>query len=138
MKRLLLFVSAVLFAFAPAQAKPDVQQFLGQLLAVGEQAAQQIDALPSPVEAITTQFNTLKEAYKEEGRAYARELGDMMVERAMTNKKVNRTLDSVRALCWGVVAYITVVSLLLFGMMLRIQSLLGKMQKIQKMQEKKE
>lgn len=130
MNRRLLLLAAAFLTLFPAQAKPDMQQILGQLAAAGAQAVQQADAaVPSPIEALKGQFNELKEAYKEEGRAYARELGDTMMERAMANKKVDRTLDSVRALCWGVVAYITVVSLLLFSMMLRIQALLGKIKK---------
>lgn len=124
-----LFVTFSALALLPqAEAKPDFNAILGRLTEVGVQAVQQADeAITSPMDIIRQELNEVKEAYKEEGRAYARELGDTMMERAMANKKVDRTLDSVRALCWGVVAYITVVSLLLFGMMLRIQSLLGKL-----------
>ena len=125
---------ALLFALcvAPTEAKPDMGKILDRLAETGAQVMQQADeALPSPVDALKQELSDLKESYKEEGRAYARELGDTMMERAMANKKVDQTLDSVRALCWGVVAYITVVSLLLFGMMLRIQGLLKKAEKRQ-------
>lgn len=126
---------ALLFALcaAPAPAKPDMGKIFDRLAETGAQVMQQADeALPSPVDALKQELNALKESYKEEGRAYARELGDTMMERAMANKKVDQTLDSVRALCWGVVAYITVVSLLLFAMMLRIQALLKQAEKRQR------
>ncbi|MCQ2364286.1 MAG: hypothetical protein MJ051_01865 [Akkermansia sp.] len=121
---------------SPAPAKPDMGKILDRLADAGAQVVQQADELPSPIAAVKQELSAIKEAYKEEGRAYARELGDIMMERAMANKKVDRTLDSVRALCWGVVAYITVISLLLFAMMLRIQSLLKKAEKRQDEQER--
>lgn len=130
---------ALLFALsaAPAAAKPDMGKIFNRIAETGAQVMQQADEnLPSPIDALKQQLDEVKESYKEEGRAYARELGDTMMERAMANKKVDRALDSVRALCWGVVAYITVVSLLLFGMMLRIQSLLAKAEKRQRREEK--
>lgn len=128
MNKALFVTFSALALLPPAEAKPDFNAILGRLTEAGVQAVQQADeAIASPMDIIRQELNEVKEAYKEEGRAYARELGDTMMERAMANKKVDKTLDSVRALCWGVVAYITVVSLLLFGMMLRIQSLLGKM-----------
>lgn len=128
-----LFVALSALALLPTvEAKPDFNAILGRLTEAGVQAVQQADeSITSPMDIIRQELNEVKEAYKEEGRAYARELGDTMMERAMANKKVDKTLDSVRALCWGVVAYITVVSLLLFGMMLRIQSLLGKLKEKQ-------
>lgn len=132
-----------------AQAKPDIDRLLGGLVEAGNRALQAHTApadtnapadtastadetdkaftFRNPLEALQENLSALKETYKEEGRAYARELGDIMVERVMSDKKVDNTLDSVRALCWGVVIYITIISLLLFGMMLRINTLLARL-----------
>lgn len=131
MKKNLLFLSAALLLTLPtAEAKPDINKFLGKLSEAGVQITPADgENGVSPLTAIQTQINGLKESYKEEGRAYARELGDIMMERAMANKKVDKAVESVRALCWSVVLYITLISLVLFGMMLRINSLLGKMRK---------
>lgn len=128
MKKILSLLLAALLCLTAAQAKTDVNKILGRLADVGVQAVQQADLSGlTPLEAVQAELNGIKESYKQEGRAYAKELGDIMMERALANKKVDRTLDSVRALCWGVVAYITVISFLLFGMMLRINALLGQL-----------
>lgn len=115
MQRILILLFSFFLILPISEGKDDLNKFLGRLADAGSQVAQKAD--------------DLKEAYKAEGRAYARELGDIMMERAMANEKVNQTLDSVRTLCWGVVIYITLVSFLLFGMMLRINALLGKLRK---------
>lgn len=149
--RLALLPLLALCLLPAAQAKPDVDRLLGGLMEAGNRALQAHTApadtaapadaantadeadkaftFRNPLEALQENLSALKETYKEEGRAYARELGDIMVERVMSDKKVDNTLDSVRALCWGVVIYITLISLLLFGMMLRINSLLTQMKK---------
>lgn len=128
MKKLLLPFVLALVLLPAVQAKPDVNKILGRLADAGVQAVQQADLTGlSPLGAVQEELTAIKESYKQEGRAYARELGDIMMERAMANKKVDRAVDSVRALCWGVVAYITVISFLLFGMMLRINALLGQL-----------
>ncbi len=56
-----------------------------------------------------------KEQYKEEGRAYARELGDMVVERVVQDPDINSTITSLRILCWFVVGYLTLVTLIMLG-----------------------
>ena len=71
--------------------------------------------------------DSLLEAYKEEGREYAREVGDVITQRMLENEKVNSTLDSVRYLCWGVVAYLTVVSLLMLLLLLRLRVLYARL-----------
>lgn len=130
MKKLLVFLLTATCLLPAAQAKPDFNKILGKLAEAGEQVAQQADPSEfSPFASVKAELAEMKESYKEEGRAYARELGDIMMERAMANKKVDKAVDSVRALCWGVVLYITVVAFLLFGMMLRINALLGQIRK---------
>lgn len=129
MKKCLTLLCGTLLLFPAASAAPDVHGFVDFFKNAGAQAGQYAkENFPDPFIEIRKELNDMKEAYKEEGRAYARELGDTMMERAMANKKVDQTLNSVRVLCWGVVAYITVVSLLLFGMMLHIHALLRKLQ----------
>lgn len=124
---LLILLSALVFTLPAAEAKPDFNKIIGKLSEAGVQLSPQGDGNGiSPLAAIQEELVGIKEGYKEEGRAYARELGDIMMERAMANKKVDNAVDSVRALCWGVVLYITLISILLFGMMLRINALLGK------------
>lgn len=59
--------------------------------------------------------------YKEEGRAYTRELAAIISERVLEHSKVASTLHSVRMLCWGVVIYLTVISLLIFYMLWRMK-----------------
>lgn len=130
MKNILTLLLSAALLLPTARAKPDLNKILGKLSDAGVQVVQQADAAElSPFAAVQAQLDDIKESYKAEGRAYARELGDIMMERAMANKKVDKAVDSVRALCWGVVLYITVVSFLLFGMMLRINALLGQMRK---------
>ena len=51
--------------------------------------------------------------FKEEGRAYAKELSDQFVERVREDEKISRALFSVQALCWCVIAYLTLVTLLM-------------------------
>lgn len=51
--------------------------------------------------------------FKAEGRAYAKELGDQFVERVREDEKISRALFSVQALCWAVIAYLTLVTLLM-------------------------
>lgn len=51
--------------------------------------------------------------FKEEGRAYAKELSDQFVERVREDEKISRALFSVQVLCWCVIAYLTLVTLLM-------------------------
>ncbi len=56
-----------------------------------------------------------KEEYKEEGRQYAGELGDLLVTRVVQDPEINHTITSLRTLCWAVVAYLTLVTLIMLG-----------------------
>ncbi len=133
MNKLLSLLLALILLLPSADAKPDFNKILGKLADAGAQVAQQADdgAAFAPLAVVQAQLDDIKETYKAEGRAYARELGDIMMERAMANKKVDKAVDSVRALCWGVVIYITIISFLLFGMMLRINAMLGQIKKVE-------
>lgn len=60
--------------------------------------------------------------YKDEGREYARELANIITEKIVNHEKVASVLDSVRMLCWGVVIYLTIISILIFAMLWRMKS----------------
>lgn len=61
--------------------------------------------------------------YKDEGREYARELANIITEKIVNHEKVASVLDSVRMLCWGVVIYLTIISMLIFAMLWRMKSI---------------
>ncbi|MEE1266898.1 MAG: hypothetical protein UHH87_11480, partial [Akkermansia sp.] len=67
--------------------------------------------------------DAVMESYKEEGREYAREVGDIITQRIMEDKKINSTLDSMRLFCWAVILYLTVVTLVVIYMLLRLRVL---------------
>lgn len=134
MKRIILLL-VMLAALLPVQAaKIDTQQLLGGLLNLGGQLAvehtqsqQQNNGQTSFGDKLVLTLrgatDSLLESYKAEGREYAREVGDVITQRMLENEKVNNTLDSVRYLCWGVVAYLTVVTLLMLVLLLRLRVL---------------
>lgn len=137
MKRF-LFSIILLAGLLPTQAKTDTRQLLGGLLNLGGQLVQE-HIQPQQDSAQNTSFgdklvltlrgatDTLLESYKEEGREYAREVGDVITQRMLENEKVNNTLDSVRYLCWGVVGYLTVVTLLMLLLLLRLRVLYARL-----------
>ena len=59
--------------------------------------------------------------YKDEGKEYARELANIIMERIVNHEKISGVLDSVRMLCWGVVIYLTIISILIFAMLWRMK-----------------
>lgn len=59
--------------------------------------------------------------YKDEGKEYARELANIITERIVNHEKIAAVLDSVRMLCWGVVIYLTIISILIFAMLWRMK-----------------
>lgn len=61
------------------------------------------------------------EEYKAEGRAYTRELANIITERIINHEKVASTLHSIWMLCWGVVIYLSVITLLIFYMLWRMK-----------------
>ncbi len=133
MKRILLLL-IILLTMLPVQGKSDFEQILGGLI-------QSVTSSPQPttpqqkshsmgdhlVLTLRGATDSLLEAYKEEGREYAREVGDVITQRMLENEKINSTLDSVRYLCWGVIAYLTVVSLLVLLFLLRLRVLYARL-----------
>ena len=129
-----LLILAFLVSILPAQAKADAGRLLDGLLNLGsqvtaehaqpQQAPQQnttsIDKLVLTLRGAT---DSLLESYKAEGREYAHEVGDIITQRMLKNPEVNNTLASVRSLCWGVVVYLTIVTILILVLLLRLRAL---------------
>lgn len=70
--------------------------------------------------------DVLLESYKEEGREYAKEVGDIITQRIVEDKKINDTLSSMRIFCWAVVIYLTLVTILIIFLLLRLRVLYAK------------
>lgn len=151
MKRWVLFLMLTELLGQPTQAAK-ADDLLRGLLQAGTQAVQ--EALPTETSAATpaptapttppqgspdllsallgdmqAQSRAYLDQLKEEGRQYAREVGKTVVAEIKKDKEVESTLHSLRLLCWGVVAYITLMSLLIFGMLCRINALLRRLQR---------
>lgn len=134
MKKLFLIIMALVWVL-PVQARVDAGELLGGLLQIVAEP-QPAQATPAgPVQKKEPTFgeqmvltlrgatDALLEAYKEEGREYAKEVGDIITTRIMEDKKINDTLDSMRIFCWAVIIYLTVVTLIVLYMLLRLRVL---------------
>lgn len=62
-----------------------------------------------------------KEQYKQEGREYARELGDIIVERVHEDPQIRSSIYSLQMLCWGVIGYLTLVTIIMLGCLLHLK-----------------
>lgn len=129
MKRFFLILLA-LVSLLPVQAKVDAGQLLGgliQIVSEPQPAAPEQTKEPGLGEQIMLTLrgatDAVMESYKEEGREYAREVGDIITQRIMEDKKINSTLDSMRLFCWAVILYLTVVTLVVIYMLLRLRVL---------------
>ncbi len=76
-------------------------------------------SLKPALDGLITEY---KEQYKEEGRAYAREVGDIVVERVVRDPEINSTITSLRTLCWFVVGYLTLVTLIMLGCLVYLKN----------------
>lgn len=83
----------------------------GSVDGLGEKPLSQVLA-EAAKNAMDTLINEYKEQYKQEGREYAREVGDKIVGRVLKDPKIEGTIYSLQALCWGVIAYLTLVTLI--------------------------
>ena len=133
MKRFFLILMA-LVCLLPVQAKVDAGQLLGgliQMVSEPQQATSAPGTPPAKEPGIGEQImltlrgatDAVVESYKEEGREYAGEVGDIITQRIMEDKKINSTLDSMRIFCWAVIIYLTVVTLVVVYMLLRLRVL---------------
>ncbi len=60
-------------------------------------------------------LESLLEEYKEQGRIYAGELGDIVVERVRKDPEIHSTITSLRVLSWSVIAYLTLVTIIMLA-----------------------
>lgn len=134
MKRFFLILLALVFVLPVVEAKIDANQLIGGLLnAIHEPQTQAPAQSPQKQDAgdfgdsMTRMARVasapLIDTFKEEGRAYAREVGDIITERILDSRKISDTLDSMRIFCWAVILYLTVVTLVVIYMLLRLRVL---------------
>ena len=142
MKYFLTLLLALLSIQPTAEAKNNADQLLGGLLQVITEPQQETTAQASPQRQNEPSFgeqlaliaSAATEGFKEEGRKYARELGDIVTQQIKEDKKINETLDSLRIFCWAVVAYLTIVTALVIYLLLRLRVLHSRlMQAVQKL-----
>lgn len=125
--RSLMLLLAATWAVLPLfAAHDDARALISGLLNAG---AEMVD---STAEKGGAYLNELKESYKAEGKEYAKELGDTVVQRIVQDKKINAALTSVQHLCYAVIAYLTAVTVLIIFLFCRIRSMLLQMRKEQR------
>ncbi len=72
-------------------------------------------------QALDVLLDEYKEQYKAEGRAYAQELGDKMLERVREDPKISSSITTVQVLCWCVIAYLTLVTIVMLFCLLHLK-----------------
>lgn len=139
MKKIFLLLMALVWLL-PVHAKVDAGELLGGLLQIvaEPQPAPGTPAAPAQkkkepsvgeqmVLTLRGATDSLLDAYKEEGREYAKEVGDIIAQRILEEKKINDTLDSMRLFCWAVIIYLTIVTLIVLYMLLRLRVLYARL-----------
>lgn len=64
-------------------------------------------------ELLGGKVSSMKDHIKAEGKGYARQFGDVVAQRILADPRVNAALQMIKMLAWGLVAYLTVVTLAL-------------------------
>ena len=105
----------MLQAFVSRSAEEMGNETLGNWLA---------HALKDAVDVLLVEY---KEQYKAEGRAYAKELGDKMLERVRNDPKISSSITTLQVLCWCVIAYLTLVTLIMLFSLLRLRRANGRL-----------
>lgn len=117
------------------RAKSMLAVFLDHAMTPGTDpmAGRVAHALKDSVDILLQEY---KEEYKEEGRAYARELGDIIVARVQENPNIQSSIHSIQLLCWAVIAYLTLVTIVMLFSLLHLKrinsQLLRSVQDLQK------
>ena len=164
MKRILIILLAVVMCL-PVRADSDGKQVLGNLFRAGMQAVQNTlkheqedkeepgeakgSSSDSPeafsrvlIDSLEKSFSGIKERYKKEGRSYARELGDIVAERIVRSSRVQSVLFTLRMICWAVIAYLILVTILLLVSLQRLRAndrrILELLREIRQKEEKEE
>ena len=115
-------------AATPETQEPNTMEKLGKSVGV------LVQGMTDPAYLAKTLGAALKETteltlrdylnrYKDEGREYAREMANIITEKIVNHERVSSVLDSIRMLCWGVVVYLTIISILIFIMLWRMKSI---------------
>ena len=83
-------------------------------VAATEVAAEEELTLVKVVEnALGPSFQEIKEHYKEQGRGYARQLGDVIADRVLADRRVHKALVVLEVLAGVLIAYLTFVTVLI-------------------------
>ena len=141
MKKILICLLCLFSLLPTADARIDANQLLGGLMQIISEPQQdsqpQKQDAPGFSEQLALIASAATEGFKEEGRKYARELGDIVTQQIKEDKKINQTLDSLRIFCWAVVAYLTIVTAIVIYLLLRLRVLHSRlMQAISEVKEK--
>ena len=136
-KRIILTLICLISLLPTAEARIDAGQLLGDLLQVKQETSTQTAPQKQDESSFGEQMSLMVraatapmlESFKEEGRKYAKELGDIVTRQIKEDKKINQTLDSLRIFCWAVVAYLTIVTALVIYLLLRLRVLHTKLMK---------
>ncbi len=108
----------------------------GTMGATGDKTFSQLLA-ETVKKATDTLIHEYKEQYKQEGREYAREVGDMIVGRVLSDPRIENSIYSLQALCWGIVVYLTLVTLVMvFGLIHLKRSYVKLLAAVEKLQTK--
>lgn len=136
MKNVLITLISLFCILPVAEAKVDATQLIGGLLSAlnepqekARQEAETEDYGESMASMARAASAPLVDAFKEEGREYAKEVGDIITERILESRKISDTLDSMRIFCWAVVVYLTIVTILIVVLLLRLRVLYSKLMK---------
>ena len=140
--RKLFLTLLCLFCILPiAEAKKiDANQLIGGLLGAISEPQEQAPSQPvqkqeaesfgeSMASMARAAAAPLIDTFKDEGREYAKEVGDIITERILESRKISDTLDSMRIFCWAVVVYLTIVTILIVVLLLRLRMLHSKLMK---------
>ena len=140
MRKFFLILNCLFCLLPEAEAKIDANQLIGGLLSAISEPQEQAPT-QSPQKANTENFGDsmaimaraaaapLIDTFKDEGREYAKEVGDIITERILESRKISDTLDSMRIFCWAVVVYLTIVTILIIVLLLRLRVLYSKLMK---------
>ena len=135
MRKFILTLISLFCILPSAEAKIDASQLLGDLLQVITEPQQDTSTQTPPQKQNEPNFGEqmslmvraatapMLDGFKEEGRKYAKELGDIVTRQIKEDKKINQTLDSLRIFCWAVVIYLTLVTALVIYLLLRLRVL---------------
>lgn len=86
-------------------------------------------------EIVKESLDAVKERYKEEGRLYARQIGDALAERIIQNGKVKSTLNTLKMMGFAIAAYLTLVTALLFLMLMKLHASNKRIEQLLKTQQ---